>query len=748
MRQLRANVPCGLSGATSVYLLAVAFAAVAAAVPSLLWSDPDSGDWTTLLLLAAAAAASSLFVVPTGRNHAFHMAIVFILAAIVLLPPGFVAVVAVVQHVPDWVRRRYPWYIQLFNVSNYTVDALAAWAVARAVSGAAPGGANLQLALAGLAASLSFVVVNHLLLAGALRLARNVSVRDSLLFSGHSLWIDLSLAALGVGVAGFWKSNPYLVPIVVATLILVRRSFTLLALLRQSEERFRAIFESTALGIKLTSLDGRLLQANRSLEELLGYGPDELAGATLADLTHPEELGEDHRLLAEMVDGRRESYQEERRLLRSDGTELSANVTASVVRDGDGTPTFAIGMVQDVTRRKQLEEQLRHAQKMEAIGRLAGSIAHDFNNVLTVIETYSAFALTGLSASEVAVRKDIEEIKKAGQQASALTRQLLAFSRRQVLQPHLLDLNEIVADTETMLRRLIGDDVHVVTSLSAELGAVRADANEIVQVLINLAVNARDAMPAGGTLTLETANVVLERPETGNGVEAPPGSYVRLTVRDTGTGIEPEIQSRIFEPFFTTKERGKGTGFGLSTVYGIVAQSDGYVFVRSRPGEGAAFTVYLPRVAAGEPRPSETAPAGGVPATSGTVLLVEDEDRVRDAIRRILGDAGYTVLEAFDGDEGLRIAERYDGRIDLLVTDVVMPALSGSELVDRLVPLRPETKVLYVSGYTAENDVSASLTADGVDFLQKPFTEEALREKARSLLEGVAHAPEPVVRRA
>jgi CheY-like chemotaxis protein len=255
-------------------------------------------------------------------------------------------------------------------------------------------------------------------------------------------------------------------------------------------------------------------------------------------------------------------------------------------------------------------------------------------------------------------------------------------------------------------------------------------------VLINLAVNARDAMPAGGLLTIETSDVELQRPEIRNGVEAPPGSYVRLTIRDSGVGIEPAIQSRIFEPFFTTKARGKGTGLGLSTVYGIVAQSGGYLFLASRPGEGAEFAIYLPRVAASERQLSEPSSQGDSGGTGETVLLVEDEDRVRNAVRRILGDAGFTVLEAFDGAEALRVAERHSGRIDLLVTDVVIAHLSGPKLAERLSSDRPDLKVLFVSGYTAENDVSEHLSADGVEFLQKPFTEKALREKARALLDG------------
>src|SRR5919201_2053820 len=316
-----AGRPTDLSRATNLYLLLVSLAALAAALPAFAHLDADTRDWLTLLVLGTSAAVSSLFVVPTGRSHGFHLALLFIAAAIFLLPPGFVALVPVIQHVPDWVRRRYAWYIRLFNVSNYMFDALAGWLAGRLVLNAPIAYADLRCALGGLAASIQFGFVNHLLLSLALRIARGVSFRESALFSGHSLWIDVSLAALGIGLATFWNHNPYLIPVIIAPLLLVHRSFSFLALLRQSEERFRAIFESTALGIRLTTLEGRLLETNRSFEELLGYSSDDLLHMDIAELAHSDEREDEATQFAELVRGERESFQEERRLLRKDGSE-------------------------------------------------------------------------------------------------------------------------------------------------------------------------------------------------------------------------------------------------------------------------------------------------------------------------------------------------------------------------------------------------------------------------------------------
>ncbi len=414
------------------------------------------------------------------------------------------------------------------------------------------------------------------------------------------------------------------------------------------------------------------------------------------------------------------------RVVRPDGTERFVEERFDYVRDTEGKPVRAMGTVRDLTEYRRLEEQLRQSQKMEAIGRLAGGVAHDFNNLLTIINGYSQLALERLEDGH-RVRRDVIEIHEAGERAAGLTRQLLAFSRRQLLQPQVLDLNTVIARIEKMLRRLIGEDVQLTTDLDRNLRQVKVDAGQIEQVIMNLAVNARDAMPEGGKLTIGTANVQLDRLG-----DLQPGSYVRLSIADTGAGMSAETQAHIFEPFFTTKPKGKGTGLGLSTVYGIVKQSGGEVQVRSEPGRGAIFNIYLPAVdapAAPEPE-TDSARAGG----AETVLVVEDEDGVRALTSKILQTAGYTVLEAASAEEALVVCDRYTGPIHVMVTDVVMPGLSGRELARRIETLRPRMRVLYISGYTEEAIVQHGVLDAGLEFIQKPFTPKALAAKVAGLM--------------
>ena len=397
----------------------------------------------------------------------------------------------------------------------------------------------------------------------------------------------------------------------------------------------------------------------------------------------------------------------------------------------------AIENVRLLELEREKGEQLRQAQKMEAVGKLAGGIAHDFNNLLTAITGYSELTLRRLRAEDP-LRRNVEEIKKAGERAASLTRQLLAFSRKQVLQPKVLDLNAVVSDMEKMLRRLIGEDIELRTALAADLGSVKADPGQIEQVLMNLAVNARDAMPQGGNLIIETENVYLNEGYATRHIAVKPGPYVMLAVSDTGEGMSEETQSRIFEPFFTTKEVGKGTGLGLSTVYGIVKQSGGNIWVYSEVGEGTVFKIYLPRVdeAAQEYKPGPEAQE----SLDGTevILLAEDDERVRGLVREVLEGYGYRVLEAEGGSAALSVSERHEGPIHLLLTDVVMPKMSGRELAIRLARVRPEMKVLYMSGYTDESIVHHGVLDAGTPFLQKPFEAEALARKVRELLDGGA----------
>ncbi|HTS10767.1 MAG TPA: PAS domain S-box protein [Candidatus Limnocylindrales bacterium] len=408
---------------------------------------------------------------------------------------------------------------------------------------------------------------------------------------------------------------------------------------------------------------------------------------------------------------------------------------AEPLRDVDGEVTGAICTSLDVTDRKQLEEQLRQAQKMEAVGRLAGGIAHDFNNLLMVIQGYADLLSERLPAGDP-MRRNAEQIQMASQRATSLTRQLLAFSRKQMLAPKVLNVHSVVSEMEKILRRLIGEDIELETSTVADLWMVKADRSQIEQVIMNLAVNARDAMPEGGRLTIETANVELDSSFTRHSVVLAPGKYVMLAVTDNGCGMDAKTQAHIFEPFFTTKEKGKGTGLGLATVYGIVKQSGGYVWVYSEAGRGTTFKIYLPQIT------DENAPAGTARATeskellrgSETVLLVEDESGVRQLAKEYLETSGYTVLEAENGNAALEVASRHGGTIHLLMTDVVMPGVSGKELVERVAKLRPGIKVLYMSGYTDHAVVHQGILENDAVLLQKPFTLATLASKLREIL--------------
>jgi two-component system cell cycle sensor histidine kinase/response regulator CckA len=403
------------------------------------------------------------------------------------------------------------------------------------------------------------------------------------------------------------------------------------------------------------------------------------------------------------------------------------------IRDDAQAITGAVVINEDVTEVLQLENQLHQAQKMEAVGHLAGGVAHDFNNLLTIINGYSEVILDQIPA-ESPMRASVREIAQAGERAASLTRQLLAFSRKQVLEPKVLDLNAVVTDTAKMLRRLLGEDIDLKTVLEPGLGRVKADPGQIEQVLMNLAVNARDAMPRGGNLTIETANADLDETYTRYS-DLRPGSYVLLAVSDTGIGMDEATRARIFEPFFTTKGPGQGTGLGLATVYGIVKQSNGQVDVASEPGQGTTFKIHLPVVeeviAPGKSQPARNAPLRG----NETILLAEDEPALRALTRHILQLRGYTVLEANPSDRALRIAEEYTGTIHLLVTDVVMPVMSGRQLAERLAAIRPGVKVLYLSGYADDAVIRHGILQAETAFLQKPFTPSSLAAKVREVLD-------------
>ncbi|MGH9510317.1 MAG: ATP-binding protein, partial [Terriglobales bacterium] len=422
----------------------------------------------------------------------------------------------------------------------------------------------------------------------------------------------------------------------------------------------------------------------------------------------------------------------EYRMLAADGRTVWLRDMVSQV-DDNGTPKLR-GLMVDVTQQREMEQQFRQAQKMEAVGQLAGGVAHDFNNLLMVIRGYCELMLDRLEAQSV-VRTQAEGIMQAAQRASSVTRQLLAFSRKQVLSPKVLDLNDVVSDVSKMLLRLIGEDIELQVVKTSDLGRVKADPGQIEQVIVNLAVNARDAMPNGGKLTIETRNVDLDNVYARHHISVQPGPYVLLAVTDNGMGMDAETRSRVFEPFFTTKEQGKGTGLGLATVYGIVKQSGGYIWVYSEPGQGTTFKVYLPRVPDAAESEAVTRARSQPDLASETVLLVEDEEGVRTVVRGFLEARGYHVLEAADGPEAIELARGRNGPIHLLLTDMVMPSMNGPELAERMLLVHPAIKVLYMSGYTpggARHNHNLNLQAA---FLEKPFSGETLSNKLREVLE-------------
>jgi two-component system, cell cycle sensor histidine kinase and response regulator CckA len=506
---------------------------------------------------------------------------------------------------------------------------------------------------------------------------------------------------------------------------------------RESEERYRLLFERNMAGVYRVSLNGRIVECNDALAHIYGYSSrEELVGRDVAELHPDEAMRQEFR---ESLFQFRTLANLELRGQRKDGSPVWTLENAALIADERAGDVFIEGTVTDITGRKLLEEQLRQSQKMEAIGQLAGGIAHDFNNLLTTVLGYSNMALNRLSPHEP-IREEIEEIQKAGERAANLTRQLLAFSRKQLFEPKVLDVNARIVDSTRMLARLIGERVRLVTQLDPSIGSVRADPGQIEQVLVNLVVNARDAMPDGGTLTIRTRNADVDLGSARRHFGAPPGAYVVLSVADTGVGIDPDTQKRIFEPFFTTKEKPHGTGLGLATVYGIVRQSGGQVYVSSEPGHGASFLIYLPRVdEAVSPEPALDAPLGPAHG-SETILLVEDEDPVRELTRRCLEQRGYAVLQAASAEEAMDLVSDHAGRLDLLLTDVVMPGASGPDLARRLTTQRPDLQVLFVSGYPDDSPGSAGLLEPGAAFLQKPFTADTLARKVRDVLDSRATA--------
>jgi PAS domain S-box-containing protein len=525
-----------------------------------------------------------------------------------------------------------------------------------------------------------------------------------------------ALAALCVAVLS--RTAPYL-----------RRQRETERALRESEQRYRALFESNPFPMLVYDpVNFAILAANGAAVERYGYTRQELLGMTLRDLRAPADL----RALEEQAERLGTAHDAEpptsRHRTRA-GEILEVEVTSRAVEFAGRRARLVT--IHDLTERKRLEEQFRQAQKMEAVGRLAGGVAHDFNNLLNVILGYAELTMRTLDEGDHR-RRNLVEIRKAGDHAAALTRQLLAFGRGQVLQPRVLDLNAVVGEMQGMVRRLIGEDVDLVTALAPGLGRVRADPGQLGQVILNLAVNARDAMPAGGRLTLETADVELDGHAQAG---LAPGRYVRLAVTDTGCGMPASVQEHIFEPFFTTKEKDKGTGLGLATVYGIVKQSGGAITVHSEVGAGTTFEIHLPRAEA--PAEVAAAPSAAEPERgSETILLVEDDPGVRGLTHEVLTGAGYRVLAAASGPEALALVNDSTARIDLVLTDLVMPRMNGRELTRRLQEARPGVAVLYMSGYAAGTLVHDGGLEPALPFIPKPLHPADLTRKVREVLDG------------
>jgi len=501
--------------------------------------------------------------------------------------------------------------------------------------------------------------------------------------------------------------------------------------LRRSEEHFRLLYEEAPLGYQSLDEEGRLLEVNQAWLDTLGYERQEVIGRPFADFLAP---GEAERF-AEAFPAfkQRGSIQVQFQMRRKDGRKITIAFDGRIARDAEGNFRRTHCILHDITERQRLEEQVRQLQKMDSIGRLAGGIAHDFNNLLTAIMGAATFALGNLPRDHPA-RDDVLEVLRAAERAADLSGQLLTLSRRRLITLKVTNLNDLVRNTSKMLQRILGENINLVTMTASDLGLTRADEGQIEQALVNLAINARDAMPDGGTLTIETGNAELDEAYCTRHPELKPGQYVMLAVSDTGIGMDDEVKAHLFEPFFTTKASGRGTGLGLATVYGIVRQHGGGVWVYSEPSRGSTFKIYLPRAREAEVPQPPPAPKP-MPRGNETVLVVEDEGLVRRVAVRVLSSLGYKVLEAGDGESAVELAREHPGPIHLLMTDVMMPEMNGRQLAERLTAMLPGLKVLYASGYTDNTIHYQGVLAEGVNLLQKPFTAAALAHAVRNLLD-------------
>ncbi|MBZ5593803.1 MAG: PAS domain S-box protein [Acidobacteriia bacterium] len=508
--------------------------------------------------------------------------------------------------------------------------------------------------------------------------------------------------------------------------------------LREANEWLQTVIQAAPFAIVAVDPAGIVRSWNSAAESMFGWSAAEAIGRIPPFVT--DERMEEFQDKVERASRGELISRLERRRQQKNGSTIDVAIWTAPLRDAAGSTTSVILAITDISEHKKLEEQLRHSQKMEAVGRLAGGVAHDFNNLLTIINGYGHMMMNTLGPQD-RLRSHAEQILKAGNQAAALTSQLLAFSRRQMIQPKPVELNHVITNLEKMLRRVIGEDIVLHTLLSEELDYVKADPNQMEQVLINLVANARDAMPQGGALTISTRNVKLEAPLRCEGNEIPPGCYVELAVSDTGEGMDEETRSHLFEPFFTTKERGKGTGLGLSSVYGSIRQNGGGIVVHSERGRGAEFLIYLPQIEEPVSTTKIEPSTNGIHRGCETILLVEDEAELRKMLRESLVCAGYRVLEAKDGTDALRTWEREAGSIDLLLTDVVMPLLNGRELAKRLISMAPHLQVIYISGYADDVLAYHGTLAPGTVLMQKPFSPAELMLKVREVLDTRKQGP-------
>lgn len=507
--------------------------------------------------------------------------------------------------------------------------------------------------------------------------------------------------------------------------------------LRESQEQLQQIVSSINDHIYVTELTPAGERINRyistNVKNLTGYPLEKFIedwGFWSAQVIHPADRDVAAAQARRLAQGR--DSEVEYRLVRADGETIWVRDSARIEKQGDSLITY--GVVGDITERKQLEEQLQQSQKLEALGRLAGGIAHDFNNILTIVLGNCDLALDQISP-DVPTYYELEGIKMAGNKATTLTRQLLAFSRQQILQPKVLDLNDVVMSMHQMLQRLIGSDIHLITKLFPETAPIKADRGQIEQVIMNLAINSRDAMPKGGTLKIKTESVTLGKESTFELMGLEPGPHIVLSIQDDGTGMDKETMKHIFDPFFTTKEAGKGTGLGLATVHGIVKQSNGHIRVDSQPNEGTTFKIYLPTAEADKAERQKTPVIRPADQGTETILLVEDETMIRDLARRALTKNGYNVLEANSGHEALEVSKQHIGSIDLLLTDIIMPGqIHGDQLAKAITILRPDLKILFISGHTKDVKSTQEIINQRSNFLQKPFTPSSLVNKVREVL--------------